>query len=394
MVRANYPALAGLIGTKNISAFLANNLECAPYISSISTPLATGDLLSIHDIDRFFSTIKYRTTECFCVNGSHPIDVSEFADRGVVDSRKALRLFGEGATIVLNRVHLYHPPLSDICIRLAAELSAPCQANVYLTPPSSKGFDLHYDTHDVFILQSTGTKQWRVYEAAMELPLAGQGTSERLEARGGPILEAELKPSQVLYIPRGWMHEGITTSSLSLHITFGVYFFTWADAILESIAHSIFNERRYRSALPLDLFYPKFDADAIQQRLRALIAELASTVSVSSLRHSLKDQYKDQMQANTAGLLKQIVLSQKVSDCTKFYARPGSADLMTESGDALVIEVPGGKSSIRKEAREAAKTCLSGQTMSVAKLSRWLSDADRIDLVQLMIAAEIVKVVE
>ncbi|UPT97481.1 cupin domain-containing protein [Bradyrhizobium barranii subsp. apii] len=303
----SFPALAGLIGPENVADFLSERLECAPYLASASTELAANNLLSIDDVDRFFSTIKYRTTECFCVNGDSPIDVSEFAYRGVVDSRKALRLFGEGATIVLNRVHLYHSPLSEICVRLGEEFSAPCQANVYLTPPNAKGFNLHYDTHDVFIFQSAGTKQWRVYGPALELPLAGQGTSERLDPKGDPILESELTPNQVLYIPRGWMHEGNATSSVSLHITFGMYFFTWADAILESVSHRLLSEKKYRSALPPDFLRPWSDTAAIERRLQALIADVASTVDAGSLKQSLNDQYKDQMQTNTAGLLTRLI---------------------------------------------------------------------------------------
>ena len=193
---------------------------------------------------------------------------------------------------------------------------------------------------------------------ALELPLAGQGTSERLEVKGGPILEAELTPNQVLYIPRGWMHEGNATSSLSLHITFGMYFFTWADAILKSVSHCLLNERKYRSALPLDFLHPKSDTAAIEQRLQALIADIASTFDVSSLKQSLNEQYKDQMQTNTAGLLKQIVLSQRIGEDTKFHATPRAGQSVVDSGDILVIEVPGGKISIEKDGREAARPAL------------------------------------
>lgn len=394
MIEGDFQALAGLIGPTNVPAFLAASLERAPYLSSISADVSANNLLSIDDIDRFFSTIKYRTTECFCVNGNSPVDVSEFASRGVVDSRKALRLFAEGSTIVLNRVHLYHPPLSDVCVRLAAELGAPCQANAYLTPPKSKGFDLHYDTHDVFIVQTTGTKQWRVYGEAVELPLAGQGTSERLEAQGNPTLEIELTPGQVLYIPRGWMHEGITTSSISIHITFGVYFFTWADAILDSVSHCVLNDKKYRSALPINFVHPEANVAAIQQRLQAFLSDIASTINVGAVTRSLRDQYKDLMQNNTRGLLSQIARAQTIDDNTRFCAAPGSSDMLVESGDVLILEVSGGTISIGKEGREAAKICLSGKTMSIAQLSHWLSATDRIDLVRRLIAAEIVKVVE
>jgi hypothetical protein len=112
------------------------------------------------------------------------------------------------------------------------------------------------------------------------------------------------------------------------------------------------------------------------------------------MTQSLRAQYKDQMQNNTAGLLKQIALSQTIDDNTSFCATPGSSDMLVDSGDVLMIEVPGGTISIGKEGREAVKTCLGGKTISVAQLSRWLSAIDRIDLVRRLIAAEIVKVVE
>jgi hypothetical protein len=83
MIERDFQALAGLIGPKNVPAFLAESLERAPYLSSLSADFAASNLLSIDDIDRFFSTIKYRTTECFCVNGNSPVDVSEFPSRGV-----------------------------------------------------------------------------------------------------------------------------------------------------------------------------------------------------------------------------------------------------------------------------------------------------------------------
>ena len=281
-----------------------------------------------------------------------------------------------------------------MCDGLAKVLGAPCQANVYLTPPNSKGFDLHYDTHDVFIVQTSGTKHWKVYGEAVELPLASQGTSERLSSQTGPQLERELNPNQLLYIPRGWMHEGITTSSLSLHVTFGIYFFTWADAILEAVSHCVLNERKYRSALPLDFLESPANTAAIQNRLSELIADIATTAPLSEAMRSLRNQLKEQMQGNTAGLLKQIVLSQTISDATNFRAVLEPANIMTDSCNTLSIEVPGGAISIETAGYEAAKMCLSGERISVGQLSHWLSAADRIDLVRRLISAGVLMVTE
>src|SRR4051794_24967660 len=117
----SFPALASLVGVNDVTDFISQKIERAPNLSLAAESEITQGLLSIDDIDRFFATIKYRTAECFCVDGNKPVDVSDFSSRGVVDSRQALRLFDRGATIVLNRVQLYHPPLSDFCKQLALE---------------------------------------------------------------------------------------------------------------------------------------------------------------------------------------------------------------------------------------------------------------------------------
>lgn len=352
----------------------------------------TQGLLSINDIDRFFATIKYRTTECFCVDGSNPIDVSEFSSKGVVDSRKALRLFDRGATIVLNQVQLYHPALSDFCRQLALELSAPCQANVYLTPPGSKGFNLHYDTHDVFMAQVAGAKEWRVYDFAVDLPLASQGTSARLEPTGDPVIKTRLNAGDVLYIPRGWMHEGTTTGSISVHITFGVYFFTWADAILETVSDCLLRDRRYRSSLPLSFLHPECDGAEIRSTIAEMLVAMTSAVDARKLKRTLGEQFNAQCQASTAGLLKQLVLARNVSDQTSVRACSKIHSTIELDG-TFVIHVPGGEVRIKDGGREAALACLSGRTTQVGSLSAWLPPDARIELVQRLMAAELVHVV-
>ncbi|MCW2844785.1 MAG: cupin, partial [Nocardioides sp.] len=81
---------------------------------------------------------------------------------GLVDARKALALFDGGATIVFQGLHRYWPPLTRLIAELELELGHPCQANAYLTPPGAQGFAVHSDSHDVFVFQTAGSKQWEV----------------------------------------------------------------------------------------------------------------------------------------------------------------------------------------------------------------------------------------
>ncbi len=47
---------------------------------------------------------------------------------------------------------------------LALDLGHAVQVNAYLSPAAAKGLELHFDYHDVFVLQLDGAKRWRVWE--------------------------------------------------------------------------------------------------------------------------------------------------------------------------------------------------------------------------------------
>ena len=136
---------------------------------------------------------------------------------GLVDGRTAVEEFRKGSTVVFQGLHRSFPPLVDLISELELELGHPCQANAYLTPPGSQGFAVHADTHDVFVLQTAGTKQW-------ELQLA-EGVEE-------PLLE----PGHVMYLPTGTPHAARAQDAVSLHITIGINQLTWRGLVERSLS--------------------------------------------------------------------------------------------------------------------------------------------------------------
>jgi hypothetical protein len=141
---------------------------------------------------------------------------------GLVDGRTAVEEFRNGATVVFQGLHRSFPPLVDLISRLELELGHPCQANAYLTPPGSQGFAVHSDTHDVFVLQTAGTKQW-------ELHPPPQNPEQGDEA---PLLE----PGHVMYLPTGTPHAARAQDTVSLHITIGINQLTWRGLVERSLS--------------------------------------------------------------------------------------------------------------------------------------------------------------
>jgi len=102
-------------------------------------------------------------------------------------------------------------------------ITAAANVNAYLTPAGSQGFGTHFDTHDVFVLQTHGAKLWRLYEPSHRLP-EGAETAAEHDSPPGPVKStAELRPGDLLYLPRGTPHDATANESASLHLTIGVH---------------------------------------------------------------------------------------------------------------------------------------------------------------------------
>ena len=148
--------------------------------------------------------------------------------------------YQEGGTIIFNGIDEIDKQLAEMARSLDVIFRGRTSVNAFLTPPNSSGFLPHFDTHDVFILQTGGEKHWQLYEKQLELPLDRQIYLVDQETIGKPITAHHLKQNDLLYIPRGLIHGAFTEDAYSLHLTVGVrpllkveYLKTMLDAIAE-----------------------------------------------------------------------------------------------------------------------------------------------------------------
>nr|XP_020459648.1 bifunctional lysine-specific demethylase and histidyl-hydroxylase NO66-like isoform X2 [Monopterus albus] len=133
-------------------------------------------------------------------------------------------------------------------------------ANVYLTPPGTQGFAPHYDDIEAFVVQLEGKKCWRVYNPRTEdenLPVLSSPNFDQADI-GRPILEVVLEAGDLLYFPRGFIHQGYCLPEAhSLHITISSYQKnSWGDLLQKVVpaALEIAMEENveFRQGLPLD----------------------------------------------------------------------------------------------------------------------------------------------
>ena len=194
------------------------------------------------------------------------------------------RGFANGATLVLQALQRTWEPISEFSARLSAELGHPVQANAYVTPPQSRGFDDHYDVHDVFVLQIEGTKRWLVHEPVHPDPLRDQPWTDRRcavaeAAKGKAYIDTVLEPGDALYLPRGWLHAAQAQGEVSIHLTFGIHVWTryaLAEQLAQSALAALRDDPQMRGTLPLGVDGPAGEIDIVRERLVAAVAEADS----------------------------------------------------------------------------------------------------------------------
>lgn len=140
-----------------------------------------------------------------------------------------LELLQQGATLIINSVHTRIPELGKFVAQIRQETGYRSQVNLYCSPRAEKGFNCHYDTHEVLILQIDGEKEWFVFPETISWPISTMRSAEQIPPDVPPYLQCVLKPGDILYIPRGHWHYAIACDNSaeeesvpSLHLTLGI----------------------------------------------------------------------------------------------------------------------------------------------------------------------------
>jgi ribosomal protein L16 Arg81 hydroxylase len=199
---------------------------------------------------------------------------AEIADQ--LDSEKVLREFSDGSTIVLQGLHRTWEPLARFTRQLISDVGHPIQVNAYITPASSRGFDPHYDVHDVFVIQIAGEKRWTIHEPVYRDPLPDEPWTDHRDAvveraQLAPYLEETFVPGDVLYLPRGWIHSATALGDYTIHLTIGVSAHTRAELAARMIG-TLSASPALRTALPMSV--DRMDAESLRSLVREASADL------------------------------------------------------------------------------------------------------------------------
>jgi lysine-specific demethylase/histidyl-hydroxylase NO66 len=263
-------SLARLLHPTAPSVFFEEVWERKPLVLS-GEPERWSGLFSSRDLGRLLTYRPPRSIEgMMLVKENRHRDENWMNPDGSPRLDQVQAAWRDGYTIIINRLGQLWEPVGLFCAAVEEELHHPVSVNLYMTPPGAQGFKAHFDIMDAFVLQVEGSKVWRVRGPQLTLPLPDEHTATSPESLPPVVLEHELKSGDVLYIPRGFVHEARTAQTHSVHLTLGLQAVTWMDLFASALAAARRDER-FRKGLP-----PRFleGSSAMEQTFRELLAEL------------------------------------------------------------------------------------------------------------------------
>jgi hypothetical protein len=245
---------------------------------------------------------------------------------GLVDARKTLGLFDAGATIVLQGLHRYWPPLTELVRDLELQLGHPCQANAYLTPRGSQGFARHSDTHDVFVFQTHGVKHWEVVDV-------WDGDEET-------VRDVLLEPGLSMYLPTGTPHSARSEEEVSLHVTLGINRVLWRDLLGDLVKEALAAEEYAEPLPPGYAEDPGALADVLREKLAALTSSLGS-VDETTVAEERAAAFAGTRPPLVRGALLDLERLPRLTASSRVARRPWTSAELDEDGDRLLVRLTG-----------------------------------------------------
>jgi ribosomal protein L16 Arg81 hydroxylase len=350
-------------------------------------------LLKMEAIDRVLTTLHLAHPKVHMANAAKELKVTDYTfESGLIDVARLYQEYADGGTIVLNNLEVSIPSLMDLCRSLEAEFSSRFQCNIYVTPGgAAQGLKTHYDTHDVFVLQIEGVKHWRIYNKHIERPFRGQEFRPGIEP-GELTQEFDLHPGDMVYVPRGVMHDAVSGDGDSCHITLGILPTSWTDLLLEAVARVALEDSELRRTLPIGFARQDFDRGPAQKIFRDLLTRVMEKASFDpALDHFAADVVSTRHPL-LYGQMQQVKRLPSLTVEDHATARPNLLYHLTKDEEHVTVAAYGSRVTLPVHAAEALEFALTHENYRIADMPGDLDDPGKLVLVRRLVREGLVEI--
>jgi bifunctional lysine-specific demethylase and histidyl-hydroxylase NO66 len=376
------PALPALLGRSRVADFAGRTWAREAFLRTAAEgPDLTG-LFTLEDADDLLSSRALRTPFLRIAKDGVLQPESAYTRGGgvgatvrdQVDPDRVARLLADGCTVVFQGLHRAWPAVVDLAGALTADLGHPVQVNAYLTPPAARGFAAHYDTHDVFVVQTAGDKRWQVHRPVVPSPGTDDEWTRHKDAvaaaaAAAPALDHVLSPGDVLYLPRGWIHAAQAQDAMSLHLTIGVHPYTGRHLAQALVAEAMAaRAEALEQSLPLgvDVADAHDVAGSLDDVRRLLLAAIGDVDPAAVARRLERRRADDSRPAPVRPVAQASAIDRSASVAVR--VRPGSRLRVEESVEAVTLVVDARRVDLPGDHAAAVKAVLSGAVVRAQDL--------------------------
>lgn len=272
-------------------------------------------------------------------------------------------LCNQGLSLVLNNVERNVPEIAAMTAMVERHFHSDTITNAYASFNRDSAFKAHLDPHNVLILQLHGRKRWWCYGQLAASPTVAKAFDAG--ALPAPEWEGVLEPGDVLFIPRGDVHQALVEDANSLHLTVTMTPPCGAD-ILQHLSRAALRDEVARHYLPVN-------ADEQHKReteLKALFHRLVESLDIAGFLND-SDRARPSMRPFNLGVCQELALSTQVQPAL----RRKIALRETEGGD-VHVEIGGAVFMLSACERNVLAVLLEEDALTIGQLVTMLPSSN------------------